>query len=111
MKSTDATPPAFVEFQLIMALMNARLTIDKTGRIVLPKRVRDRLQLAAGDELELECVGDQITLRPVRGTAQLRQKHGVWVCRGSEPLDATTVEGTIEQVRRERDVRNLGRSH
>jgi len=73
--------------------------------------VRDRLQLTAGDELELECVRDQITLRPVRGTAQLRKKRGVWVFRCGEPLAAATVEETIERVRRERDVRNLGRSH
>ncbi len=49
----------------------AKLTMDKVGRIVLPKPVREKLQLAPGDELELESLDDRITLRPLRGTAQL----------------------------------------
>ncbi len=91
-----------------MANVRARLTVDKVGRIVLPKPVRKKLQLAAGDELELESLDDGITLRPLRGTAQLRKKHGVWVFHCGEPLSASTVEETVEQVRRERDDQNLG---
>jgi AbrB family looped-hinge helix DNA binding protein len=53
--------------------MAARLKVDKLGRIVLPKAVREKLQLAPGDELELESLDDRITLRPLRGTAQLRK--------------------------------------
>jgi AbrB family looped-hinge helix DNA binding protein len=89
--------------------MNAKLTIDKAGRIVLPKLVRDRLQLAPGDELELESIDDRVVLRPRRGGAQLRKKHGVWVFHGGEPLAAATVEETIRQVRQERDDQNFGR--
>jgi AbrB family looped-hinge helix DNA binding protein len=81
------------------------------GRIVLLKPLRDRLQLAPGDQLELESEDDRITLRPVRANAQLRKKHGVWVFHCGEPLSASTVEKTIEQIRRERDVPNLGQSH
>lgn len=94
-----------------MVTMTAKLTMDKVGRIVLPKPVREKLQLAPGDELELESLDDGITLRPLRGTAQLRKKRGVWVFHCGEPLSASTVEETIEQVRRERDDRNLGQSH
>jgi|SRR5208282_3702349 len=59
------TAPA--KFQHIMAVMTAKLTMDKVGRIVLPKPVRENLQLAPGDELELESLGDRVTLRPLRG--------------------------------------------
>jgi AbrB family looped-hinge helix DNA binding protein len=90
--------------------MTAKLKLDKLGRIVLPKRVREKLQLAAGDQLELESLDDQITLRPLRGTAQLRKKRGVWVFHSGEPLSAATVQETIDQVRRERDDQNLGKS-
>jgi AbrB family looped-hinge helix DNA binding protein len=72
-------PLVINKFHHIMANMRARLTVDKVGRIVLPKPVREKLQLAAGDELELESLDDGITLRPLRGTAQLRKKRGVWV--------------------------------
>jgi len=91
--------------------MTAKLTIDKAGRIVLPKPVREKLQLAPGDELELESLDDRITLRPLRGTAQLRKKRGVWVFHCGEPLSASTVEETIDQVRRERDEGNLGQGY
>ena len=90
--------------------MTTKLTVDKVGRIVLPKPVRDKLLLAPGDELELESLDDRITLRPLRGTAQLRKKRGVWVFHCGVPLSASTVDETIEQVRRERDDRNLGQS-
>jgi AbrB family looped-hinge helix DNA binding protein len=89
--------------------MGARLTLDKAGRIVLPKPVRQKLQLVAGDELDLEASEDRITLRPLRGNAQLRKKHGVWVFRSGEPLSASTVQETIDRVRRERDEANLAR--
>jgi AbrB family looped-hinge helix DNA binding protein len=89
--------------------MEARITLDKAGRIILPKPVRQKLQLVAGDELELEASEDQITLRPLRGNAPLRKKQGVWVFRSGEPLPASTVQETIERVRRERDETNLAR--
>jgi AbrB family looped-hinge helix DNA binding protein len=82
--------------------MIAKLTVDKIGRIVLPKPVRDQLQLAPGDQLELETEDDRITLRPSRGTAQLRKKHGVRVFHCGEPLSASAVEETVALVRRER---------
>jgi AbrB family looped-hinge helix DNA binding protein len=89
--------------------MNTNLTIDKAGRIVLPKPVRDRLQIAPGDQLRIESDDDRIILRPARGAAQLRKKRGVWVYRSDEPLSASTVKETLERVRRERDHENLGK--
>jgi AbrB family looped-hinge helix DNA binding protein len=89
--------------------MTVRLTLDKTGRIVLPKPLRQELQLAPGDTLEAETSGEQITLRPVRGTAALRKKHGIWVYRAGEPLSNALVQETLRQVRRERDEENLGK--
>jgi len=89
--------------------MVAKLKLDKLGRIVLPKPVREKLQLSAGDQLELESTEDRITLRPVRGNAQLRKKRGVWVFHSGEPLSEVTVQQTVEQIRRERDDQNRGK--
>jgi AbrB family looped-hinge helix DNA binding protein len=89
--------------------MARRLTLDKAGRIVLPKPLRDELQLQAGDTLEVESSGDEITLRPMRGNAQLRKKHGVWVYRSGEPLSQAVVEETVQQIRQERENHNLGK--
>ena len=38
--------------------MTTTLTLDKAGRVVLPKALRDELGLAAGDTLELESRGE-----------------------------------------------------
>ncbi len=91
--------------------MVARLTLDKAGRVVLPKPLRDELQLSSGDALEVESQGDVITLRPVRGNAPLRKKRGVWVFRAGEPLAASVVEDTRRLVRREREQRLLEKNH
>lgn len=91
--------------------MIAKLKVDKVGRIVLPKPVRDQLQLAPGDELEIESLDERIILRPLRGAVQLKKKRGVWVFRSGQPLSASTVQNTIEQVRRERDEQHLGKGH
>jgi len=95
-----------------MAFYNAttmnRLTLDKAGRVVLPKPVRDELQLSPGDLLELESSEHQIVLRPVRGSGPLRKKRGVWVFRSGEPLSARTVTDTITEIRQGRDRNNLG---
>jgi AbrB family looped-hinge helix DNA binding protein len=61
------------------AIMATHLTIDKAGRVVIPKSLREELRLEPGDSLEMETAGEAITLRPVRGSGQLRKEHGVWV--------------------------------
>jgi AbrB family looped-hinge helix DNA binding protein len=86
--------------------MRTKLTLDKAGRIVVPKPVRHRLGLAPGDQLELDGSDDQITLRPVCARVALRKKHGIWVLGTGVPLSASVSEATTERVRRERDRRN-----
>ena len=82
--------------------------IDKAGRIVLPKPLRDELQLEAGATLEIESSGEELTLRPVRGQTPLRKKRGVWVYRSGQPLSTEEVEKTFRQVREERHRHVLG---
>lgn len=89
--------------------MVATLKMDKAGRIVLPKPVRDELELKAGDSLELDSSEDQIVLRPVRRTPRMYKKRGVWVFDSGVPLPAGTVEKTVRAVRDERDSHNLGK--
>jgi AbrB family looped-hinge helix DNA binding protein len=86
--------------------MVTQLTIDKAGRIVLPKALRDELHLEAGDALEVEKAGEEITLRPVRGTGPLTKEQGVWVFRTGEPLAASVTDDLLQQIRSERDSAN-----
>jgi AbrB family looped-hinge helix DNA binding protein len=86
------------------------LTLDKAGRVVLPKPVRDELQLGPGDSLELQTSEDEIILRRPRGKARMYKKHGVWVLHGGSPMAPDVVERTTQRVRRERERQILGKS-
>jgi AbrB family looped-hinge helix DNA binding protein len=89
--------------------MVTTVTIDKAGRVVLPKPVRDSLQISPGDSLELESSEDQIILRPARGQGRMYKKQGMWVFDSGQPLTADVVTPTIRRVRAERDRHNLGK--
>lgn len=88
--------------------MTNRLVMDKAGRIVIPKPLREELGLQAGDALELETAGEQIMLRPVRGTGPLVKEHGVWVFRIGQPLPASATDEVLEELREDRDLANRG---
>ena len=40
--------------------------IDRAGRVVIPKELRDRLSIDADTELEIDTDGDGLRLTPVR---------------------------------------------
>ena len=45
--------------------MNTRLVMDKAGRVVIPKPLREELRLEPGDALELESAGStSLCVRP-----------------------------------------------
>jgi AbrB family looped-hinge helix DNA binding protein len=90
------------------AIMNATISIDRAGRLVLPKPVRQQLQLEPGESLELESFEDHIVLRPVRGNSTAYKRQGIWVFRTPAPLKASVVEETIRKVRKEREQEILG---
>jgi AbrB family looped-hinge helix DNA binding protein len=82
--------------------MEAKLTLDKAGRVVLPKILRDELHLSPGDTLELTVDGEQMTLRPHRVTPPLQKERGVWVFRTGEPLSAAEASETLRNIREQR---------
>jgi len=88
--------------------MTTTLTLDKAGRVVLPKPLRDEMQLRAGDSLELESSEDRIVLRPRRGGTGLHKKQGIWVFSTGEPISAKATDETLRQLRREREASLLG---
>ena len=83
--------------------MNTTLTIDKAGRVVIPKTLRDELRLEPGDSLTLESDGDLLMLRPVRSSSPLRKKRGIWVFHGDRKISAAETDQALETVRQERD--------
>jgi AbrB family looped-hinge helix DNA binding protein len=65
--------------------MKETISIDKAGRVVLPKALRDRFRLREGDSLSLEVKGDAIELRPSK-SAKIVRVNGVLVYADSARL-------------------------
>lgn len=89
-----------------MPSMSSKVTLDRAGRVVLPKAVRDEMHLSPGDTLDLTVEGDEVTLRPRRNATPLQKERGVWVFRTGEPLAATETEETLRAIRSQRRRRN-----
>jgi len=83
--------------------MTAKISIDKAGRLVLPKAIRDQMRLSPGDDLVLESEDERITLRPVRARPTLKKELGVWVYQGK-----ASHAGLAEWLDRERESRLEG---
>ncbi len=83
-----------------MVIMEAKVKVDKAGRMVLPKEVRDELQLAPGDMLDLVSGGGLVTLRPTRRMGQMRKGRGVWVFSGGAPILAAETDRVLDAIRR-----------
>jgi AbrB family looped-hinge helix DNA binding protein len=83
-----------------MVDMTTKASLDKAGRIVLPKPVREKLRLQPGDDLAVETADDSITLRPIRPQSSIRKKRGIWVYHGQPSSDS--IVDLIDQVREER---------
>ena len=66
--------------------MGISVQVDQAGRVVLPKKVRERFRLRGGDTLALEVKGDAIQLRPQRSKGRLQRVNGVLVFVSDMPL-------------------------
>ena len=77
------------------------LKIDKAGRVILPKPVRDRLGLRAGSDLEMEETAGGIVLRPAERRASLVKKGSFLVHTGEVPAGYGILKA-IDEDREER---------
>ena len=66
-----------VRHRYLIAQIMQNVKIDNAGRIVLPKPVRERFQLRAGTNLELEKRSEGLVLRPTGQRPSIVQKKGV----------------------------------
>ena len=60
-----------------------KTTIDKYGRIVIPRVIREKLKLTPGTDIELTDENDQFTGKPIAQEGELIMKDGVLVFAGS----------------------------
>ena len=74
--------------------------LDKFGRIVIPKKVRDDFSLRPGTSIRIEEGKNEILLKPIEGEPSLTKKDGVLVFTGKS---MGNLETKIEEIRRERN--------
>jgi AbrB family looped-hinge helix DNA binding protein len=90
-------------------IMNSKVTLDRAGRLVLPKKLRDHLHLSPGDTLDITVEGDEVKLRPRRSSSPLQKKQGVWVFSTGKPMASDETAEALRDIREQRDRRNSGR--
>jgi AbrB family transcriptional regulator (stage V sporulation protein T) len=77
------------------------ITLDRFGRIVIPKAIRRRLGLEAGAELRVEAENGAIVLRPVTETPPLLVRDGILVSTAALDEGATPFD-VVERIRAHR---------
>jgi AbrB family looped-hinge helix DNA binding protein len=78
-----------------------KVMIDKSGRLVLPKRQRERLGIRSDGELEITDRPDGVLLRVAQERPAMVKISGLWVHQGAAPADADW-KLAVERVREER---------
>jgi len=79
-----------------------RATIDRAGRLVIPRRLRDRIGLADGGEVELELDGAAVRIEPIPG-GELKEVDGLLVIPSAgTPITGDAVRRLIDADRHDR---------
>jgi AbrB family looped-hinge helix DNA binding protein len=73
--------------------------LDRFGRVIIPKRVREKLGLKPGAVLEVQEQGGDLLLKPVLDEPRLLERDGVLVFGGEALGDLTE---SVQSHRRER---------
>lgn len=79
-----------------------KTTIDVTGRIVLPKAIRERAQLVPGAPIEVRVVDGRVELEPAYAPVAIEKRGGLWVATPVSPAPVLTqdqVDATIDAAR------------
>src|SRR6266851_6789432 len=92
-------------------VMKDTIQIDKAGRVVLPKPLRQQFNLFPGDKLRLSVEGNSFRLEPTDTGGKLVKKGSVLVFTGgfAEPITTAKVSKLIEQEREDRISTAMGK--
>ncbi len=78
--------------------MTAMLTVDRAGRVVIPKRIREKMHLREGSRLRAELVGDRLEISPEPAEVQIEWRGKRRVIVGWEGFDAAKA---VQEAREE----------
>ena len=87
--------------------MGMKSRIDKFGRVVIPRSLRERAALDTGVEVDIVESGGSVTIRPSHTTPVLtREEDGLLVLHAQLPLGLDPV--SLDREERLRKVRGTG---
>lgn len=84
--------------------------MDKAGRVVLPKALREELNLLPGDSLQVTSDGFRFTAEPVQAESELIEKEGMLVfrSRGDRSITLEDTNRWMAEMREERERSHMG---
>lgn len=85
--------------------MSITITLGKSGRLVVPKSIRDNLGLHEGSRLKLEIQGGKLQATPEPDPVDIEMKDGFPVIRSVPRLKRGSVVQAIKADRDSRDER------
>jgi AbrB family looped-hinge helix DNA binding protein len=94
---------------LLHGMKESMIPIDRAGRVVLPKAVRDELAIKPGDTLKVSIHGSSVTLTPNKeSTGFIRKgKALVFSTAGDETVTQEAVAQVLQESQAERDEQSL----
>jgi AbrB family looped-hinge helix DNA binding protein len=86
---------------IVHTVKTETIQMDKAGRVVLPKPLREQFNLLPGDKLRLSVDGKGIRLEPTDVAGTLVRKGSLLVFRGgfSEPITTAKVDQLLREDR------------
>jgi len=66
-----------------------KTTLDRFGRVIVPKGIRDRLGLVPGSEMTIDEHENEVVLKLVEQGAPLKLEKGILVYAGAAKSDLT----------------------
>ena len=76
-----------------------RTTIDKAGRLVIPRQLRDQVGLANGGEVDVELDGAALRIEPVVGTGFVEENGFLVIPASGHPITDEDIRRMIDEDR------------
>lgn len=83
--------------------MSITINLGKSGRLVVPKAIRESLGLHEGSRLKLEIQGGKFQVTPEPDPIKIEIKNGLPVITSGQPLKRDSI---VQAIKADRDARD-----